>query len=163
MSGIIVDRALLHLQSQSNESRPGDAFISVIFEIGASGFKVRLKSGNLKSIDPPTLLGKSKEESRVFTREEDARRYFKEQIDFLRQVGFHELAPHSERSGLEPLDTSKYTGSSFRQSPGTHHPMYRDHSNSCWRDSTVSVTWRASVGSTGERRSYNRFIVPGRQ
>jgi len=44
MSGIIVDRALLHLQSQSTELRPGDAFVSVIFEIGASGFHVRLKS-----------------------------------------------------------------------------------------------------------------------
>ena len=95
MSGIIVDRALLHLQSRPTEIRPGDAFVSVIFEIGASGFKVRLKSGNLKSIDPPTLLPKSKEASRVFTREEDARRYFKEQIEFLRQVGFQEPAPHT--------------------------------------------------------------------
>ena len=95
MSGIIVDRALLHLQSHSTELRPGDAFVSVIFEIGASGFHVRLKSGNLKSIDPPTLLGESKEASRVFTREEDARRYFNEQIEFLRQDGFHEPAPHS--------------------------------------------------------------------
>jgi len=95
MSGIIVDRALLYLQSQSAEFRAGDAFVFVIFEIGASGFKVRLKSGNLKSIVPPILLGKSKEDSRVFTREEDARRYFKTQIDSLRQVGFHELAPHN--------------------------------------------------------------------
>lgn len=95
MSGIIVDRALLHLQSQSAEFRPGDAFVSVIFEIAASGFKVRVKAGNLKSIDPPIVLGKSKEVSRIFKIEEDARRYFKEQIEFHREVGFHESATHN--------------------------------------------------------------------
>jgi len=47
MSGIIVDRALLHFHSQALEFRPGDAFVSVIFEIAASGFKVRVKSGTL--------------------------------------------------------------------------------------------------------------------
>jgi hypothetical protein len=95
MSGIIVDRSLLHLQSQSTELRPGDAFVSVIFEIAASGFKVRVKSGKLKSTDPPMILGNSKEETRIFTAEEDARRYFKQKIELLRQVGFHESAPHN--------------------------------------------------------------------
>ena len=92
MSGIIVDRALLHFHSQALEFRPGDAFVSVIFEIAASGFKVRVKSGTLKSIDTPTILGKSREESRLFKVEEDARRYFHEQIEMLREVGFHERA-----------------------------------------------------------------------
>ena len=94
MSGIVVDRCLLHLQSQSTELRPGDAFVSVIFEIAASGFKVRVKSGKLKSI-PPMILGNSQEETRIFTAEEDARRYFKQKIELLRQVGFHESAPHN--------------------------------------------------------------------
>lgn len=95
MSGIIVDRALLHLQSQSAEFQPGDAFVTVIFEVAASGFKVRVKSGKLKSINPPKILGKSQEESHIFKREEEARRYFKEQIELLRQVGFHDSAPHN--------------------------------------------------------------------
>jgi len=95
MSGIIVDRALLHLPSHPAELRPGDAFVSVIFEIASSGFKVRVKSVNLKSIDPPTVQGKSREESRIFKVEEDARRYFNEQIELLRRVGFLEPAPHN--------------------------------------------------------------------
>jgi hypothetical protein len=95
MSGVILDRVLLHLQSQSVEFRPGDAFVSVIFEIAASGFKVRVKSGKLKSIDPPMVLEKSQEESHIFNVEEDARRYFKQQIELLRQAGFHDSAPHN--------------------------------------------------------------------
>jgi len=82
MSGIIVDRALLHLQSQSAALRPGDRVVSVIFEIAPSGFKVRVKDGVLKSIHRLTILDKSmKEEIRIFKVEEDARRYFKEQIE----------------------------------------------------------------------------------
>jgi len=96
MSGIIVDRALLHLQSQSAEFQPGDRFVSVLFEIAASGFKVRVKDGILKSTHPPTILGKSmKEETRIFKVEEDARRYFKEQIELFRRVGFQDSAPHN--------------------------------------------------------------------
>ena len=95
MSGIIVDRALLHLQSRSAALRPGDRFVSVIFEIAASGFKVRVKDGVLKSIHPLTILGKSmKEETRIFKVEEDARRYFQEQIELFRRVGFHYSALH---------------------------------------------------------------------
>ena len=95
MSGIIVDRAVLHWQSQSAEFRPGDAFATVIFEIAASGFKVRVKSGRLKSMDPPMIEGKSNEESHIFKVEEDARRYFREKIELLKQVGFHQSASRS--------------------------------------------------------------------
>ena len=90
MSGIIVDRALLHLQSQSAALRPGDRFVSVLFEIAPSGFKVRVKDGVLKSIHRLTILDKSmKEEIRIFKVEEDARRYFKERIELFRRLGFH--------------------------------------------------------------------------
>lgn len=93
MSGIIVDRALLHLESQSAEFRAGDPFVSVIFEIAASGFKVRVKAGTLKSIDPPTLLGNSmKEETRIFKVEEEARRYFQDQVELFSRAGFHRAA-----------------------------------------------------------------------
>jgi hypothetical protein len=96
MSGIIVDRALLHLQSQPAEFRPGDRFVSVIFEIAASGFKVRVKAGILKSVDPPTLLGKSQEEeTRIFKVEAEARRYFTQQIESFGRVGFQRSPPHS--------------------------------------------------------------------
>ena len=89
MSGIIVDRALLHLQSQSAALRPGDRVVSVIFEIAPSGFKVRVKDGVLKSIHRLTILDKSmKEEIRIFKVEEDARRYFKEQIELFSRLGF---------------------------------------------------------------------------
>ena len=88
-----MDRAVLYLQSQPDAFQPGDAFVTVILEISASGFKVRVKSGKLKSIDPPTIEGKSKEESYLFTIEEDARRSFKEQIELLTQVGFHPPPP----------------------------------------------------------------------
>ena len=104
LSGIIVDRALLHLPTQSPEFRPGVRFASVLFEIAASGFKVRVKGGILKSIDPLTILGKSmKEETRIFKVEEDARCYFEEQIElFFRRVGFHHSAPHK---GSSPIAT----------------------------------------------------------
>ena len=93
MSGIIVDRALLHLESQSAEFRAGDPFVSVIFEIAASGFKVRIKAGTLKSVDPPTLLDNSmKEETRIFKLEEEARRYFRDQIESFGRAGFHPSA-----------------------------------------------------------------------
>jgi hypothetical protein len=36
------------------------------------------------------VLGKAKEESRLFKVEEEARRYFQEQIELLRRIGFHE-------------------------------------------------------------------------
>lgn len=98
MSGIIVDRAVLYLQSQPDGFQPGDSFVSVILEISSTGFKVRLKSGKLKSIDPPTIAGKSKEESRLFTIEEEARQYFKEQVDLLRQVGFHPPSPFDKKT-----------------------------------------------------------------
>jgi hypothetical protein len=85
--------ALLHLQSQSAALRPGDRVVSVIFEIAPSGFKVRVKDGVLKSIHRLTILDKSmKEEIRIFKVEEDARRYFKEQIELFRRVGFHHSA-----------------------------------------------------------------------
>ena len=96
MSGIIVDRALLHLPSQSTEFSPGDRFVSVLFEISPSGFKVRMKGGTLKSIDPLTILGESmKEETHIFEVEEDAKRYFNQQIESLRRIGFHRAAPHN--------------------------------------------------------------------
>ena len=96
MSGIIVDRALLHLPSQSSEFRPGDRFVSVLFEIGPSGFKVRIKGGILKSIRPLTILGKSmQEEIHIFNVEEDARRYFQEQVESFRRAGFHNSAAHN--------------------------------------------------------------------
>jgi hypothetical protein len=96
MSGIIVDRALLHLQSQSAPVRPGDRFVSVIFEIASSGFKVRVKDGVLKSIHRLIIEDKSmKEETRIFKVEEDARRCFKEQIESFRQLG------------LQPFDTAQ--------------------------------------------------------
>jgi hypothetical protein len=98
MSGIIVDRALLYLQSQPDGFQPGDAFVTVILEIAASGFKVRVKSGKLQSLDPPKIEGKPNEESRVFTIEEDARRCFKEQIELLTQMGFHPLSPIDKQS-----------------------------------------------------------------
>jgi len=93
MSGIIVDRTLLYLQAQPDGFQPGDAFVTVILEIAALGFKVRVKSGKLKSLDPPRIEGKSKEESHVFTIEEDARRCFREQIELLTQIGFHPPPP----------------------------------------------------------------------
>jgi hypothetical protein len=86
MSGIIVDRAVLYLQSQPAGPEPSVVF--VMLEVGASGFKVRVKSGRLRSIDPPSIEGKSKEQTRVFESEEDARRFFKEQIESLTQIGF---------------------------------------------------------------------------
>jgi hypothetical protein len=96
MSGIVVDRALLHLPTQSADFRPGDRFVSVLFEIAPSGFKVRLKGGILKSTDPLTILGKSmKEETHIFKVEGDARRYFDEQIEAFRRAGFHRSAPHN--------------------------------------------------------------------
>jgi len=96
MSGIIVDRALLHLPSQSAEFRPGDRFVSVLFEIGPSGFKVRVKGGILKSIHPLSILGKSmQEETHIFNVEEDAWRYFEEQVESFRRAGFHNSAPHN--------------------------------------------------------------------
>jgi hypothetical protein len=88
MSGVIVDRALFHLQSQSAALRPGDRFVTVIFEISASGFKVRVKDGVLKSIYRLTLDKSMKEDIRIFKAEEDARCYFKEQIELCRQLGF---------------------------------------------------------------------------
>jgi hypothetical protein len=94
MSGIIVDRAILYLSSQTG-FRPGDAFVFVILEIGASGFKVRVKTGTLKSLDPPLIEGKSKEEFHIFQVEEDARRYFKSQVELLRQIGFHPAMPRT--------------------------------------------------------------------
>jgi hypothetical protein len=93
MSGIIVDRAILYLLSQPDGFQLGDAFVFVIFEIAASGFKVRVKSGKLKSIDPLAIKGESKEITHVFQIEEEARRYFKEQIDLLTQVGFRRPSP----------------------------------------------------------------------
>lgn len=98
MSGIIVDRAVLYLQSQPARLLPGDALAFVILEVAASGFKVRVKSGKLKSMEPPTIEGKSKETMRVFEIEEDARRYFKEQIQLLTQIGFHRSSPGDKRS-----------------------------------------------------------------
>ena len=92
MSGIIVDRAILYLSSQTG-FRPGDAFVFVILEIGASGFKVRVKTGKLKSMNPPLIEGKSKEEFNIFQVEEDARRYFKSQVELLTQIGFHPSMP----------------------------------------------------------------------
>ena len=94
MSGIIVDRAILYLSSQT-EFRPGDAFVFVILEIGASGFKVRVKTGKLKSMNPPLIEGKSKEEFHIFQVEEDARRYFKSQVELLTQIGFHPSLPRT--------------------------------------------------------------------
>jgi len=89
MSGIIVDRAVLYLQSEPARLQSGDVLASVILEVAASGFRVRVKSGKLKSIDPPTIQGKSKEQARVFELEVDARRHFNEQIESLTQIGFH--------------------------------------------------------------------------
>jgi hypothetical protein len=86
MSGIIVDRAVLYSQSQPAGIEPSVVF--VILEVAASGFKVRVKSGRLKSIDPPSIEGKSKEETRVFESEEDSMQFFKEQIELLTQIGF---------------------------------------------------------------------------
>jgi hypothetical protein len=93
MSGIIVDRAVFYLQSHPAELQPGDAFVSVILEVAASGFKVRIKSGKLKSTDPPLIEGKSKQQSQVFEIEESARRYFKEQIELLTQTGYQRTLP----------------------------------------------------------------------
>lgn len=98
MSGIIMDRAVLYLQSQPPDLQPGDALVSVILEVAASGYKVRIKSGNLKSIDPPTIERKAKEQTRVFEIEEDARRYFKEQIELLKQGGFHPPSPINRKT-----------------------------------------------------------------
>jgi len=67
-------------------------------EVAALGYKVRIKSGNLKSIDPPTIERKAKEQTRVFEIEEDARRYFKEQIELLKQVGFHPPSPINRKT-----------------------------------------------------------------
>jgi hypothetical protein len=93
MSGIIVDRAVFYLQSQPAKLQPGDTFVSVILEVAASGFKVRVKSGKLKSTDPPLIEGKSKQQSQVFEIEENARLYFKEQIELLTQIGFQRTLP----------------------------------------------------------------------
>ena len=93
MSGIIVDRAVFYLQSQPAKLQPGDAFASVILEVSASGFMVRVKSGRLKSTDPPLIEGKSKQRSQVFEIEENARRYFKEQIELLTRIGFQRTLP----------------------------------------------------------------------
>jgi hypothetical protein len=98
MSGIIVDRAVLYLQSQPASLQPGDALASVILEVAASGFKVRVKSGKLKSIDPLTIEGRSKEQTRVFKAQEDARQYFKEQIELLTHIGFHPTLPTKNRA-----------------------------------------------------------------
>jgi hypothetical protein len=98
MSGIIVDRAILYLQSQPARLQPGDALASVILEVAASGFKVRVKSGKLKSIDPLTVEGKSKEQTRVFKTQEDATQYFKEQIELLTHIGFHPTLPINNRA-----------------------------------------------------------------
>ena len=98
MSGIIVDRAVLYLQSQPARLLPGDALVVVILEVAALGFKVRAKSGKLKSMDPPTIEGKSKEKARVFEIEGDARRYVKEQIELLTQIGFQWTSPSNKKS-----------------------------------------------------------------
>ena len=89
MSGIVLDRAILYLQSHGAGLVPGDAFAAVILEVGAIGFKVRVKSGKLKSINPPTGEGKSKADSHVFKGEDEARQYFEDRIESFRQVGFH--------------------------------------------------------------------------
>ena len=93
MSGIVVDRAILYLLSQPDGFQPGDAFAFVIFEIAPAGFKVRVKSGKLKLINPLTIEGVSKEETLVFEIEEDARRCFKEKIELFTNVGFRPSSP----------------------------------------------------------------------
>lgn len=96
MSGIIVDRAILYLLSQPERFRPGDGFVFVIFEIAPAGFKVRVKSGKLKLMNPLTIEGASKEETLVFEIEEDARRCFNEKIESFTKVGFRPSSPRHE-------------------------------------------------------------------
>lgn len=88
MSGIIVDRAILYLQTQPAGILPGDVLVFLILEIAASGFKVRVKSGKLKSINPPLMEGKSTEETHIFQVEEDAKRDFRERVELLTQIGY---------------------------------------------------------------------------